>query len=139
MWRSKKFIIIVLLATIVALAGTMGGIALAQENGDDSQPETIFDRVTAVLVDEGVNITAEQLKDAFAQVQGDIRTEAMEKFLDKLVEEEKITQGEADEYLQWWGERPDVPFGFGFEGGIGFRGMHRMRGFGGLCLPEINN
>lgn len=141
MWRSKKFIIIALVA-IVVLAGSIGGIALAQtEEEEETQTETIFDKVAAVLVEDGVNITSEQLKDAFAEVQRDMRNQAVEKFLDKLVEEEMLTQGEADEYLQWWGERPDSFDGFGLRErfGFGFGGMRcipRMHGFGFRWAPQ---
>lgn len=141
MWRSKKFIIVVLVA-IVVLAGSIGGIALAQtEDEEETQTETIFDKVAAVLVEDGVNITSEQLEDAFAEVQQDMRNQAVEKFLDKLVEEEIIAQEEADAYLNWWSERPDILNGFDFKGRFGFgfggiRGMHRIPGFGFRCAPE---
>jgi hypothetical protein len=138
MWRNKKFIIIALVA-IVVLAGSIGGIALAQTGDEgENQTEAIFDKVTAVLVEDGVNITSEQLKDAFAEVQRDMRNQAVEKFLDKLVEEDKITQSEADDYLQWWSERPEILNGFGLRERFGFGGMRfmpRIRGFGGFCLP----
>jgi len=139
MFRSKKFIIIAVLLALV-VAGTVGGIALAQtEDGDENQVETIFDKVTAVLNEKGIDITSEQLEDAFAEVRRDVRNQAVEKFLDKLVEEDKITQAEADEYLGWWAERPDTLNGFGFKGRIGFggmRGLHRMRVFGFFCPFE---
>ena len=135
MWRSKKFIIIALMATLV-LVGSIGGVALAQtENNDDSQPNALFERVTAILVDKGINITSEQLKDAFAQAQSDVRTEAIQNRLDKLVEEGIIDGTQAQELLDWREARPDVPARFGFKGHGGFRGMHGMRGFGGLCAP----
>ena len=138
MWRSKKFLLVAVLATMV-LAGSIGGIALAQtENDDDSQPQTLLERVAAILVDEGVNITSEQLKDAFTQAQSDIRTEAMEDRLAQLVQEGVIEQDEADAYLEWQQVRPDVPVGFGFGGRGGFRGMGGVRGFGGLCAPWNN-
>jgi len=144
MWRSKKFIFIVLAATVV-LTGSIGGIALAQsEEEEEEQTETIFDKVTAVLIEDGVIITSDQLEDAFTQVQKDIRTAAMEKFMDKLVEEDVITQDEADDYLEWWSAKPDISIGPGFKGRFGFGdmkgrfrfgGMHRMGGFGGFCIP----
>ena len=135
MWPSKKVIIIALLATMV-LAGSISGIALAQtENDDDSQPNTLFERVTAILVDKGINITSEQLKDAFVQAQSDVRTEAMQNRLDKLVEEGVIDGTQAQELLDWWETRPDVPARFGFKGHGGFRGMRGMRGWGGPCAP----
>ena len=39
MWRSKKFIIIAVIAAVV-LVGSIGGVVLAQTgNGDESQPQ----------------------------------------------------------------------------------------------------
>ena len=134
MWRSKKFIIAVVLATVI-LAGSIGGIALANDDADDSESVTLFDRVAAILVDEGISVTSEQLKDAFNQAQSDIRTEALKDHLASLIEEGTITQSEADEYLEWWGAKPDISVGFGFRSRGGFHGMRGMRGFGGLCAP----
>ena len=128
MWRSKKLIISVVLATMV-LVGSIGGIVLAADNGDDSQPKTILDRVTHILVGQGVNITSEQLKDAITQVQSDIRTEALESHLRHLVEKDKITQEQADEYLEWRQSKPDVSFGFGPRKHHGFHGMGKIRGW----------
>ena len=136
MWRSKKFILATVLGAVL-LAGSIGGIALAQtENGDSDQPTTLFDRVTAILVDKGVDITSEQLKDAFTQAQSQMRTEALQNRLKGLVDQDKITQGEADQYLEWWQLRPDVPVGFGLRGHGGFRGMGGMRGMPGFYGPR---
>ena len=142
MWRTKRFMLIALIATVV-LAGSIGGIALAQNDEDEEeeeQVETIFDKVADILIRDGVIITSDQLKDAFTEVTNNMRKEAMEKFMDKLVEEDVITQGEADEYLEWWEAKPDISFGNGFKGrfrfgGGGMFGMHKMRGFGGHCMP----
>jgi len=138
MWRSKKFII-GLLATVVLVSASIGGVALAQDNEEDSQPEAhleaLWDKVAQILQDEGINITSEQLKDAFSQAQGQMRTEAMENYLKKLVEEGRLSQEEADEYLKWWQAKPDGPAIFGFRGHGGFRCMGGMRGWGGPCIP----
>ncbi|MBA7640436.1 hypothetical protein ES703_48101 [subsurface metagenome] len=138
MWRSKKFAITVLLAAVV-LVGSLGGVALAQEEGTDSQPEAIFgvlwDKVASILQREGVDVTPEQLKDAFSEAKSELRNEAMQNRLQNLVDQGRITQGQADEWQSWQEARPDLPAQFGFKGRIGFRGMHRMRGFGGQCAP----
>ena len=107
MWRSKKFIV-ALLATVLVV-GSIGGIALANtENGDDSQPETLLDRVAEILVGKGINITSEQLKEAFTQAQSEMRDEALDSRLQNLVKEGKITQEQADQYKAWLQERPDM-------------------------------
>ena len=135
MWRRKKFLLVGLLAAVL-LIGSIGGVALAQtENGDDNQPKTLLDRVAEILVGKGVNITSEQLKDAFTQAQSDMQTEALQNRLQNLVDQGKITQGEADQYLEWQQSRPDVPVGFGFRSHGGFRGMVGPYGWGGRCVP----
>ena len=142
MWRSKKLIIVAVL-TAVMLAGTIGGVALAADNGDDSEPEAKYEalltRVCEIYQEKtGVAIDQEALKDAFTQAQSGMRFEALENYLQSLVEQDKITQEQADDYLGWWQGRPDVPAEFGFGGRGGFRGMdrpHRMHSFGWPYAP----
>lgn len=138
MWRSKKFIF-GLLATVLLVSASIGGVALAQENEEDSQPEapinTLWDKVATILQDDGVNVTSEQLKDAFRQAQGQIQNEALKTWLQSLVEEGRITQQQADDYLKWIEAKPDTPLGFGFKGRGGFQRMGRIRGWGGPCIP----
>ncbi len=132
MWRSKKVIAITVLATLLVI-GSIGGVVLATDNGDDGEPEAkyeaLLDRVCEIYQENtGVAIDQEALKDAFAQAQSEMQTEALENYLQSLVDEEKITQAQADEYLDWWQAKPDVSFGFGFGGRGGFRGMGGPRG-----------
>ena len=84
MWRSKKFIVIALLAVVV-LVGSIGGIVFAQtENGDDSQPEArygaLLEKVCEIYnanPDRPSDIDCDVLKDAFAQAQTTMRPEGM--------------------------------------------------------------
>jgi hypothetical protein len=133
MWRSKKFIIIAVLAAVL-LAGSIGGVALAVGNGDDSQPKapgedllarvcTIYQQKTSVAIDQAA------LKDAFTQARSEMQKEWEQARLQDLVKQGKITQNQADKYLNWWQSKPDVPFGFGFRGHGGFPGK------GGPCAP----
>ena len=140
MWRSKKFIIIALLAAVV-LVGSIGGIAFAQtETGDDSHPGAVFgalwDRVSEIYKDNtGDEIDAVALKDALAQARNEMRTEAREDHLAKMIENGVIDETQAQELQDWWESKPDMPDGLGF-GGLGrFHGMGGMHGFGGLCAP----
>lgn len=137
MWRSKKFIVVAVLAAVI-LSGTIGGVVLAT-NGDEIEPEALLDRVCEIYQENtGVAIDQEALKDAFAQAQSEMQIEALETRLQSLVEEGEITQAQADEYLDWWQAKPDVSFGFGFGGRGGFRGMggpRGMRSFGWPCAP----
>jgi len=142
MWRKKKLIAIAVLAAVM-LAGTIGGVALAADNGDDSEPEakyeTLLNRVCEIYQEKtGVAIDQVALKDAFTQTQSEMQTGALENYLQSLVEQDKITQEQADDYLEWWQVRPDIPARFGFGGRGGVRGMggpRGMRGFSWPCAP----
>ena len=141
MWRSKKFIIVAVLVAVI-LSGTIGGVVLAT-NGDEIEPEAqheaLLDRVCEIYQEKtGVAIDQVAFKDAFAQAQSEMQTEALENYLQSLIEQDKITQEQADELQEWHEARPDVPAGFGFKGPGGFRGMGRMRGFGWPCVPQNN-
>lgn len=138
MRRSKKFIIIAVTVAAV-LAGTLNGVAFAQTgNEDEDQPEAkweaLVDRVLEIYEEKtGVAINQEALKDSFIQARGEMRTEALQNRLQNLVDQERITQGEADEYLEWWQAKPDTPLRFGFQGLGRLRCMRAFPGWG-----EIN-
>ena len=139
MWRRKKLIVVAVLVAVM-LAGSIGGAVLAADNGDDSQPEArygaLWDKVSEIYEQKtGVALDQEALKDAFAQARSEVRDEALQNRLQNLVDEGKIAQEEADQYLEWWQSRPDVLNGFGFGGRGGFRGMGGAHGWGGPCVP----
>ena len=133
MRHSKKLIIGVVLA-IVLLLGTLGGVVLADDT-DSNQPTTMLNRVAEILVGKGINITSEQLQEAFTQARDEIRDEALQNRLQKLEEEGKITPEQATQYREWQESRPDMPIKPGFRSHSGFRSMGGMRGFGGTCTP----
>jgi len=130
MWRSKKFIIAMVLAAIVTV-GSIGGIALAADNGEASQPqaqqEALLDKVCEIYEQNtGTAIDVQALQDAFAQAQSEMQSEALNNYLQNLVDQGKITQEQADQYKAWLESRPDVPI---LAPGFPDHGMHR--GFGG--------
>ena len=111
MWRSKKFIVVALVAALVLVGSTAGvvlaqtgsggdsqtGVTLASDNA--SQPKTLLARVAAIL-----GIDQQKVEDAFTQARTEMRDEALQ----KLVDEGKITQQQADQYKKWWQSRPDT-------------------------------
>jgi len=113
MWRNKKVVLLVALATAL-LIGSIAGVTFAQTgSGDDSQAKTqyeaVLDKVSQIYQQNtGVAIDAQQLKTAFAQAQKEMQNEALQSWLQNLVSEGKITQEQADQYLQWWQSRPDT-------------------------------
>jgi hypothetical protein len=137
MWRHKKLILIGVLATVLVAGACIGGVALAQDSENNSQStaniSTLWDKVTAILQNKGVNITSEQLKDAFTQAQKDMQSEALQNYLQNLVKQGKINQEQADQYFKWWQAKPDVRIGFGFRGPGRLPGM---RGFRGWAKPS---
>jgi len=135
MRRGKKFILIALL-TIVVLAGTIGGVALAADNEDDSQPKThqgaLLEKVCDIYnanPDRPGDIDCDLLKDAFAQAGSQLREEARNQFRQKLIDEGKVTQEQLDDFDKWMESMPDdAPFQFGTRN---HDGMKRFGGFGG--------
>jgi len=131
MWRSKKFIAIVV-AAVLLIGGLVGGIVAADTGNEDecspgAQHVAMLDRVCAIYQENtGTPIDPEALQAAFNQANGEMRAEALQSRLQKLVDEDQISQDEADQYLEWWQSKPDVRVGFGFRG-------HGM--FGGMCGP----
>ena len=120
MWRKKKFIIAAVLATVVLLGvGVAGGSVLAQdgnecENQPQYQREALLDRVCAIYEENtDTTIDQEELKDAFAQAMSEMQDEAIQNRLRNLVQEGRMTQGEAGQCLEWCRARPDVAAGFG--------------------------
>jgi uncharacterized membrane protein len=118
MWRSKKFIIVAVL-TAVILAGSIGGVVLAQtENEADNQTEArcgvLLDRVCEIYEENtGTAIDAQELQKAFTEARNELMAEARENFRQRLIDEGKITQEQLDEFDAWLEARPDIPFPFG--------------------------
>lgn len=127
MWRSKKFIIAIVLVVVVAV-GSIGGVALAQDNEEDNRTAefgNVLERVCAIYEENtGVAIDQEALREAFAQAQSEIKAAAVEARLTKMVENGVIDEAQAQELLEWWEARPDIPIVAGMGG-------HRLQGFGG--------
>ena len=99
MWRSKKFIIVAVLAAVV-LVGSTAGVVLAQTGSTDTTSgKTLLARVATIL-----GIDQQKVESAFTQAQTEMRDEALQ----KLVNEGKITQEQADKYKAWLQARPDM-------------------------------
>jgi hypothetical protein len=144
MWRSKKFIIITVLAAVL-VGGSIGGIVLAQENEEDgpaSKFGEFLEKVCAIYeVNTGDDIDSEALKEAIAQAQSEMQAAAIEARLAKMVENGVIDETQAQELQEWWESRPE---GLSFAPRLGGRGMHRgfgepgggFHGWFGLPPPE---
>jgi len=150
MRRSRKIILISLLA-IVVLAGSIGGVVMAADNGDDSQPkarhEAMLDKVCEIYnANTDPDIDCEALKAAFAEagqqmgpealrnrpeMDPEAMQEAMQERLQALYDDGKITEEQFNRKTEWMESMPDKLSGFGF------RGHHPgFRSFGGPCAPQ---
>ena len=114
----KRWVIVSVVMAALAIAIT-GGAIMAQDEDEDSS-KTFAGRVAEIL-----GLEDDTVADAMKQAKEDMRDEAVKAKLDALVEDGKMTQEDADAYLEWLESRPDVDFGGGFG-----RGSHGKRGFG---------
>ena len=102
----KKRWLVALLVGVLALSIT-GGAVLAQDNGTgtDTPLKSFASRVATIL---GLEET--QVQDALKQAATEMQDEALQRKLDKLVEKEKLTQEQADDYKEWYDSRPEGMF-----------------------------
>jgi hypothetical protein len=138
--RKRKWFIPMVLS-IVLIGGIAGGVMVAADDSSGNvdqqsqladQHQALLDRACAIYQENtGTAIDSEQLKDALDQAQGELQEEALESRLQDLVENGKMTQEEADNYLEWWQSRPDIEVPLPGLGGLGpSGGMMWVRGFG---------
>ena len=121
----KRWLIIPAVAGLAAVAA-LGGMAAASSSGGGE---------TGSRVAEILDLDEATVTDAFKQATQQRVDEALQARLDKLVEEERITQEQADEFKAWYDERPEGVPGFGI--GFGKRGFHHRRGDVGSLVAEI--
>jgi hypothetical protein len=145
MQRKKNFLIIGVLCVVV-LAGVLGGFAIASADDGDSAGTTLMAKVAEIYQkNTGTAIDAQELQKAFTEAGSSVRLEMRDQMLQKLVDNGKITQEQADawktwldarpdkaltdEYQTWLDSRPDIPEQFG--AGIPGTGKSDMMPFGG--------
>lgn len=152
--RKRKWFIPVVVVSVLLIGGIVGGVVVAgsdnSSNTEDQSQTTdryqaLLDRACAIYEEEtGITIDSEQLKDALEQARSEIQDEALESRLQDLVDEGKITQEEADQYLEWWQSRPDIELPLPELGGHGHGGgMMWGRGFQAWgspwCAPDASD
>ena len=98
-----------LVIAVVAVATISFNIALAQGNeGDDSNASKL-----AITVAEILGLDTAVVDDAIKQAREELRDEAIQNKLNTMVEKGRLTQGQADEYLNWIQSRPEGMPGIG--------------------------
>ncbi len=127
-WKNRKVLVAGIIIAVVAVV-TITGVVLAQNATTTTSGKTFAARVAAIL-----GIDEQKVQDAFNQAQREMTDEALDARIQKLVEDGKLTQEQADQYKEWWQSRPDTMLP-----GDRFFGRFGARGFGGFsrwCLPE---
>src|SRR3972149_1549619 len=101
--RKSRKIILIAVSTVIVLAGILGGFAVAQaDDTDTSQAQTLLDKVAAIYQQNtGVTIDAAELQKAFDLARDELNDAAIDRYLDKLVEAEKITEQQAADLKAW--------------------------------------
>ena len=137
MSRKLKTIISVLVAVVLL---TVGGAVtvMAQEEEPVLTPEPgtkmfmVTDNTTGLLARVAgiLGIPQEDLANAFKQAQQEMREEAFSRYLDKAVEEGRITEEEANAIIEWNKQRPEVLGAGLFPRTLGASGL-RSRHMGG--------
>ncbi len=144
MRRTRKFILIGLLVAVV-IGATLGGIAIAQADDDsDNQTSTrvttLMEKVASIYEkNTGTAIDPAALQEAFKEAGQEIVTEYRDAYLQKLVDEGRITQEEADQYKTWLDSSPEAANRIGPFGGGCFGHGRIFGGFHGLCEPDTTD
>ena len=130
--RKRKWFIPAVLLPLLLIGGIAGGmVALADDSSINTADQVqaagrhqlLLDRACAIYEEEtGVAIDSEQLRAALGRARSEMQDEALENRLQNLVSEGKITQEEADQYLEWWQSRPGIVLPMPGLGGQGHRG-----------------
>ena len=131
----RKLIVIPALAALL-LTGAIAGTAFAQGESSDASKVSRFVEILAGKL----GIGQEELRTAVEETKEELEAERkaawereLREKLAAMVESGKLTQEQADEYLDWYLNPPEIAPGDG-RGKFGFgRGHHRGKrgGFGG--------
>jgi hypothetical protein len=133
MWKTRKFIIVAVLIAVVLVA-TVTGVAMAQDGQGVGPRQTLLNRVAELL-----GIDQAKLQAAFKQALGEQRetlkqkgAAALDKGLDKLVKDGKITQAQADAFEAWLKSKPaDIP-------NIGIKGLEKLLKDGKITQQQFD-
>ena len=128
----KLRIIIPIAIAVVAIATISISVVLAQENKKgDSNASRLAAKVAVIL-----GLDTAVVDDAIKHARRELRDEAGQKKLNALVEKGRLTQEQADEYLNWMQSRPaGIPVIA--KHSFGKRGHHRgWKGHGRFFGPR---
>ena len=104
MSRKVKILISALVVALLLTTGTTLTV-IAEGEEEETGEDTLLGRVAEILgVDE------DDLAAAFEQAQQEMRKDAFIDRINEAVADERISQEQADDIIEWWLERPDDAF-----------------------------
>ncbi len=120
----KRWLFVTLLVGALAI-GITGGTVLAQGSGTsgNSPVKSFAARVAAIL-----GLDESKVQSAMNQAAKEMQSESIQKKLDNMVANGRLTQDQADQLKKWYQSRPDVlsPGGsLAGPGPFGRHGFHR--------------
>jgi hypothetical protein len=128
---SKKMKVLIAVLVAVLTLTVSGAVAVLAQEDEEIEPdeEELLGKLNEIMpgvkmfvstessellsrVAEILDISEEELSDAFAQAKQEIMAERSEKtfyeFLEQAIEEGLITEEEAEEIKEWWEQRPEA-------------------------------
>jgi hypothetical protein len=138
MKRKRLIIISSIVAGLIVVMGVVGGSVWAASTTTSTSAATNPESIFAAKVATILGIDQAKVEAAFTQAQKEMRTDAENSRLAKMVADGTITQEQADQYKAWLASQPDVPALNGPRGGRGMMGP----GFGcppGGQRPELSS
>jgi uncharacterized membrane protein len=131
--KKRRWFVPVVVVSVLLIGGVVGGVIVAADDSSSNieeqsqatdRKQALLERVRAIYEENtGVAIDSEQLQDALKQARSELRDEALENWLQNLVNDGKITDQEANQFLEWWQSRPDVELPLPKFGGPGPGGV----------------
>jgi len=129
-------VVVVILALIAGLATTVlaGESGGGTDTGDNSSAPTLASKVATIL-----GLDESEVTDAFQQARQEMQGQAVDNLLDKAVEEGLIDQGEADQIMEWWQNRPEAlgKLGLGAGGRLCLRWGLAGNGLGETFISKV--
>ena len=105
--KMKTLVAVVVALLVLTVGSTAMVIAQDEEPAPPPTPE-IESNAFLQKVAEILGISVEELISIFQEARQEMRQDAFQRFLNRAVEEERITEEEAQQILEWWEQRPEA-------------------------------
>jgi len=109
--RVKIVVSVVVAVLALSITGTTATV-MAQEEPTPipgAGANRLLARVAEILNEQGYNVTEEALVNAFQQAQQEMGQKAFTSMLNRLLEDDLISDEEAEAITAWWEQKPESP------------------------------